>query len=85
MLEMPEKKLPVRVKGAKITPENLILETKDSTVEIPWEKIKLFSLGIIEQEVDSQEPPPTFFRTVVRGLVLGEKTPHQEKPKEKSR
>ncbi len=72
---MTEKKgkLPIRVKGGTIHPEHLFLETAEEIIEVPWEKIKLLSLGVIEEKVGMEELPRSFIRNVLRSIFYGEK------------
>jgi len=78
---MHKGKLPFRIKGAKINPQSLALEIGEEWKEIPWNKIKLFILGIIEQKIGLEDPPKSFVSSFFRGVLLGEKPTEQAKRK----
>jgi len=78
---MHNSQLPFRVKGAKINPDYLELEIAEGWKEIPWDKIKLFTLGILEQKIGIEDPPKSFVSTFFRGVLMGEKPTEHAKRK----
>jgi hypothetical protein len=66
--------LPMRVRSGSFLSDHFVIETSQEVFEIPWDKIELLALGIVEEEVGETEGPKSGMRNFIRKVFFGDET-----------
>lgn len=59
----------IRVKGGVLSHDGFTLETAHRQETIPWDRIELFCLGIVQETIETGSPPPSVLRRSIRELT----------------
>jgi len=64
--------LPLRVRAGAFHDDHFAIETSQEVFEIPWDKVTLLTMGIIEEDVADVDGPRSGMRNFVRKMFFGE-------------